>query len=196
MTLLSTSWQSLNYVFLGAALGLFLIHWAWCSFIAYPMELEKRLKSGKSWIYIPLSWTKRKKATVVFYTRLLLVTVSLGQVAILSRFFAFVHWGVAVAACLVIGWVFWRLERLWVTRRYKQEEDVYFHMHDELRSKLLKEGKFPGDSAFKNLAAYQFQSHLRRADEAGELLITLKMEKKSARAQKSPPHMEEAMEMG
>ena len=54
--------------------------------------------------------------------------------------------------------------------RYRQQEDAYYFLHDELRAKLESEGKDMAESAFKSLAAYQHQNLLRKADEKGKLL--------------------------
>ncbi len=190
MTWVFTPWQTVDYIVLAIALGLLLIHWAWCSYLAYPMELEKQLKSGKSWVYVPLHWTKGRKFSLALVTRLLLAATSAGQIGVLHHFFPFPHWGVAAGAFIVTLLVLWRLQRFWVMRRYKQEEDVYFRMHDQLRDKLSQEGKFPAEMAFKSLATYQFQMYLRKADEAGNFLSALKREKKSAQGQNNLPQLE------
>ena len=50
------------------------------------------------------------------------------------------------------------------------------------------------DSAFKNLAAYQHQNLLRKADEQGKLLPTLKAESRKSRKHRKEIKAQEPVE--
>lgn len=82
---------------------------------------------------------------------------------------------------LGMGFLMIRLNSLWLSIPYHQQEDSYYFLHDELRSKLESEGKDMGESAFKSLAAYQHQNLLRKADEQGVLIKTLRQQAKISR---------------
>lgn len=175
-----------QYIILGSLVTLLILHWLWCQFVAYPISFERNLKKGKSWVYIPLRWRGAYKLQITTVSRLLMVAVVAVGVLLLSHYSRKATMPWIIGFGLGIGIVVIRLNALWLKIRYKQQEDAYYFLHDELRVKMESEGKDMADSAFKSLAAYQHQNLLRKADEQGELIKTLR-----SQSQKSRKHRKE-----
>src|SRR3954463_16784853 len=62
-----------QYIAWGLLVALLALHWAWCQFVAYPISFEKKLKRGKSWVYIPLKWKGAYKIQIQFSFLLLML---------------------------------------------------------------------------------------------------------------------------
>jgi hypothetical protein len=162
------------YIILSAFALLLLLHWFWCRYVAYPIAFERHLKQGKNWVYIPLRWKGAHKFHILLLSRLLIILVIVVGIFILSYYSRKSTLPWAAGFGIALGVLVFKLNSLWLKSRYQQQEDAYYFLHDELRVKLESEGKDIADSAFKNLAAYQYQNLLRKADEQGKLLSTLK----------------------
>lgn len=182
------------YILIGLFLALLGVQALWCLFIAYPVAFERSLKRGKTWVYIPLRWQGGHKLQVLLISRLLLVAVIAVGVIVLGYITrrTSAPWiaGFGVAS----GLLALRLNALWLRMRYKQQEDSYYFLHDELRSKLESEGKDMADSAFKSLAAYQHQNLLRKADEQGKLIPTLRSQSRKSRSRGKQVKAQEPVE--
>ncbi len=183
-----------QYIILGSFIALLVLHWFWCQFVAYPISFERHLKKGKPWVYIPMRWQGAYKFQIVFLSRLLMVLVVAVGVLLASHYSrkSGIPWLVGFGAG--IGLLVLRLNALWLKHRYKQQEDSYYYLHDELRTRLENEGKDMADSAFKNLAAYQHQNLLRKADEQGKLIQTLRAQSKISRKQRKEVKAEAPVE--
>jgi hypothetical protein len=182
------------YIILGLFVGLMIVHSLWCQYVAYPISFEKNLKKGKSWVYIPLRWKGFYKVQIQFFTRIIMISMVALGIFLLSHY-THKSGGTWLAAFGVgLGALIWKLNSLWLDRRYHQQEDSYYYLHDELRTKLEAEGKDIADSAFKNLAAYQHQNLLRKADEKGQLIKTLSSQAKQSRKYRQQIRSKEPVE--
>jgi hypothetical protein len=184
----------LPYIILSAFAALLLSQWAWCRFVAYPLAFERKLKQGKHWVYIPLRWKGAHKFQVVLVSRLLMILAVAVGLFLLSHYSRKSTWPWLAGFGLVLGAVVLKLNSLWLSGRYRQQEDAYYFLHDELRAKLESEGKDMADSAFKSLAAYQHQNLLRKADEQGKLLATLKAQSRMSRKHRKETRSQEPVE--
>ncbi|MEO6095884.1 MAG: hypothetical protein ABIW76_09430 [Fibrobacteria bacterium] len=169
------------YTACGLLMGLLIAHWAWCQFVAFPISFERQLKKGKPWVYIPIRWKGAYKFQILLLTRILMLLVVVAGVVLLRH-----YTGKADGAWILLftvgsGFLIIRLNSFWLDSRYHQQEDSYYFLHDELRAKLESEGKDMAESAFKSLAAYQHQNLLRKADEGGTLIKTLRTQAKMSR---------------
>ena len=168
---------------LWGGLVLFLLsHFAWCQFAAYPAAFERRLRQGKPWVYIPRRWKGFHKFAVLWLSRGLMLGMVGTGTALVIRYTErrLPSWIVGLVA--VALWVAaTRLDALWTNLRYRQQEDAYYRLHDELRGKLDQDGKDYTEAQFRSLAAYQHQQRLHKADESGEFLTVLRQESRLAR---------------
>jgi hypothetical protein len=183
-----------QYIALGLLAGLLLLHWAWCNFIAYPISFERKLKRGKPWVYIPIRWKGFYKIQVVLFTRLLMLAIMVLGVGLFAQYIGKTEIHYIILFACAIGFLVMRLNALWLDLRYRQQEDAYYFLHDELRAKLEGEGKDMAESAFKSLAAYQHQNLLRKADEGATLLKTLKNQAKISRKYRKEVRTRETVE--
>ena len=172
-----------QYPYIGLALMalLLLAQWAWCFYVAYPISFERKLKKGKPWVYIPLRWRGTYKLQIVVVSRLLTLAVVAVSVALLSHYTEKNAGPWLIAFALTLGFLALRVNSLWQDMRYQQQEDSYYFLHDELRTRLEGEGKDMAESAFKSLAAYQHQNLLRKADEKGQLIRILREQARTSR---------------
>ena len=173
--------EQIPYIGLGLLGLLLVLHWAWCWLVAYPMAFERQLKKGKPWVYIPLRWRGGRKLRIIFFSRVLVLAVVALGVALCGYFTHREEWPWLFVYVLILGFLVLRINALWLALRYQQQEDSYYFLHDELRARLESEGKDMAESAFKNLAAYQHQNLLRKADEKGELIKTLRIQARMSR---------------
>jgi hypothetical protein len=186
--------EQVPYIGLGLFAALLLLHWAWCWMVAYPIAYEKQLKKGKPWVYIPMRWQGGRKMRIVLGTRLLMAALVALGVALAGHFTHRLEWPWLFAYFLVLGFLALRLNALWLELRYQQQEDAYYFLHDELRARLESEGKDMAEPAFKNLAAYQHQNLLRKADEKGEFLKTLRAQARESRKYRKEARTREPVE--
>jgi hypothetical protein len=162
--------------------------------VAYPISFEKNLKKGKPWVYIPLQWKGAYKFQIRLISRIIMVGLVAAGIMLVNLYTskATPVWYMAYGVAL--GFLVMRLDSLWLQMRYRQQEDSYYHLHDELRAKLESEGKDMGESAFKSLAAYQHQNLLRKADEQGHLIKTLGAQAKMSRKHRKDVRSREPVE--
>jgi hypothetical protein len=166
-----------QYISWGLLATLLLLHWLWCQFVSYPISFEKNLKKGKPWVYIPLQWKGAYKFQIRLVSRIIMLGLVAVGILLVNLYAPYTRassgvWYMAYGVAL--GFLVMRLDAFWLQNRYRQQEDSYYFLHDELRAKLEGEGKDMGEAAFKSLAAYQHQNLLRKADEQGHLIKTLR----------------------
>jgi hypothetical protein len=170
----------LHYTLLGVLLVFLLLHFLWCRYVAFPTALERQLKRGKPWVYIPLRWKGMHKLRALFFSRLLVLGITAAGTALLLHLTGKREtlWVAGMASALLI--VGARLDAFWTHLRYRQQEDAYYQLHDALRARLESEGKDYTEAQFRNLTSYQHQQRLRKADEAGKLMSAMRRDLKAA----------------
>jgi hypothetical protein len=189
-----TEKMQLLYIAWGLLSSLLILHWAWCQFIAYPISFEKQLKKGKPWVYIPLQWKGFYKFQIRTVSRLIMLGLVGSGIFLVSLYSSHSSAPLYMAYGVAMGIIVNRLDSLWLHIRYRQQEDSYYHLHDELRAKLEGEGKDMGEAAFKSLAAYQHQNLLRKADQQGILIKTLRDQAKVSRQHRKTAPIREPVE--
>ncbi len=178
--------MELQYTLLGLLLGILILNIWWSTFVAFPMALEKHLKSGKTWVYIPISWTGARKTQVRWVSRLFVLVLAALSAYLLGTYLekTNVFWFALFSALPAI--LLFRFNAWLRNIRFRQQEDAYFLVHDTLSHKLKSEGKDIRQSTFRNLASYQHQSFLRKADEKGKLIRALGTQAKASRKMTFP----------
>ncbi len=165
----------------GGLILLIVGHLLWCQFMSYPASFERQLRRGKPWVYIPLRWKGIRKFGTLTFSRLLVLGIAAeGAVLLLHQLGRKEPvWFLASAILFLVAAL--RLDTFWTERRYHQQEDAFYLLHDELRAKMEHEGKDFTDSQCRSLAIYQHQQRLRKADEAGHLIAAMRQEAKRSR---------------
>jgi hypothetical protein len=169
-----------------AMITLLVLHLLWCHFVAYPASFERKLRQGKLWVYIPLRWRGLHKFNILLLSRLLVLGIAGIGAALLVNHTGRREplWITGFSVVLFLGAL--RLDAFWTSRRYRQQEDAYYLLHDELHAKLEQEGKDFTDAQCRNLAIYQHQQRLRKADESGKLIAAMRQEAKRSRQITAP----------
>ena len=158
--------------------------WIWSYQTAYPLLLQSLVKKGKSWLYIPQSWTPSKRKWV-FPMHLLLLLCSLSFASITTYKF----WEISLnKGFLFIGFawllIILGLKSFLFRSRYMQQENVYFFFLDQLKLEEQNSLNPLNDSQFTNMASYKHQSYLREAEESQSLHKALKEQSKKYFEQK------------
>lgn len=173
---------------LWAAFALTLVAQAfWSLYLAYPGGLERMLRRGRSWVYVPMAWKGFRRLRLLFVSRLLTLTGSTLWAVLLAH-----HTGRQkawwVAGFFLFGYaaLSW-LQAVWSGFRFKQQEDAYYLLHDELRAKMESENKDFTEAQLRSLSAYQHQQRLRKAEEEGQFLKVLDAEAKRSRKARALP---------
>jgi hypothetical protein len=152
------------------------------------------MPARETWVYVPLRWKGFRKLQILLVHRLIQLGVAGLGIALL------VHYSerrqalwIALFAIICYAAAAW-LQGLWNGLRYRQQEDAYFLLQDELRAKFERENKDYGETQLRNLSAYQHQQHLRKADEEGRFLTVLRHEARRFRQARPAalPHIAEA----
>lgn len=178
------------YILCATFPGLLLLQALWSRFAAYPIAFEKNRKKGKSWVYVPLGWKGFRKLEILFLTKVIIVLLAVSGGVLLATLTRRHEPTWLFVFAVLAGAGAFKLNDVWLEKYFHRQEDCYFLMFDELRAKLESEGKDMTEAAFKSLADYQFQNHLRKADENGRLLEELRDQSKRAR-RKSPQEPEQ-----
>ncbi|HHX15243.1 MAG TPA: hypothetical protein GX724_03685 [Fibrobacter sp.] len=156
----------------GQCFWLGLLFWAgvfmWFRYVAYPIYLKKMIRSGKSWVYIPLWWNSdlRRQFWIKVISVVLMVLAIFFSASSLYWLLPFTPW------VFLVGLVLFSLGGTFLAHysiRYfgLLESDCYFL---EYRRQLLndkKEGKKIKDADIRNRTNWVFQAKLKRADEHG-----------------------------
>lgn len=162
----------------------------WSVFFAYPAGLERMLRRGRSWVYVPTAWQGFRRLWILFVSRLLVITgAALWAVLLAHHTGRQKAWWVALFFLVGYAGFSW-LQAFWNGFRFKQQEDAYYLLHDELRARMEGENKDFTGAQLRSLSAYQHQQRLRKAEEEGKFLKVLGEEAKrfrKARTAAPPP---------
>jgi hypothetical protein len=165
----------------GSFFLLLIAQFLWAQFMAYPSAFERQLRGGKPWVYIPMRWKGFHKSLVSLLSRILILALAINGTALFVHYTHRRHLWSVILVILILGILAARLGGLWTHLRYRQQEDVYYRLHDELRAKLELEGKDFTEAQLRHLAIYQHQQHLRKAEEGRQFLTALRQEARRAR---------------
>jgi len=148
---------------------LYVLYWYWVMFVSYPRHLQKLIRSGKAWLYIPASFRGLRRFAAYPVSLLLFLLVSFSISGALNGLVGFGVPGLLIFA-IPAGAFVWSCRRYWLRYRYLQQQDAFFYEYDLLIQRYDREGKQIVESDIRNLAMYEHQNSLRQADESGQLL--------------------------
>jgi hypothetical protein len=156
---------ALSLLFLG-------IYVMWSKNRAYGLFLDKQVKKGKLWVYLPIGWNTKKRATNALILKVLMILSTIcGFIAFIQVFSTRLDMIIGSTALYVI--ILLILGNLTIKHRFKQQENAYFGIQDAIIAEYEREGKRITESKLLNLASYQFQNALRAADSNKRLLKEL-----------------------
>jgi len=150
----------------------------WCRFFDYPSDLEKHIRSGRNWPYLPMYWKGRRKRLIRIASILLFWSGNLSFACALYYLFPYKHFilllvglGIAIFAEIKI--------RFYGTNEIiRLQQDRYFQIYTHLANQALAKGDEISDSQLLAKTQWQQQNDLRLADKQGRLLQFLRGEAK------------------
>ncbi|MDR2582464.1 MAG: hypothetical protein LBC75_03185 [Fibromonadaceae bacterium] len=151
----------------------------WCRSFDYPSDLEKHIRSGRNWPYLPMYWKGKKKRLIRTTSILLFWLGNLSFACSLYHLFPkpintillFVGFCVAIFAEIKI--------RFYGTNEIiRLQQDRYFQIYTHLANQALAKGDEISDSQLLAKTQWQQQNDLRLADKQGRLLQFLRGEAK------------------
>lgn len=167
--------EILDEIHFGIPLGVTLIilgfYLRWIQNRLYPTFIEKQIRKGKAWLYLPLNWSPGKRTQLMFLNRAFYVSL------IALTFFSALISGInilwVIASTSLVGVILLFSQHFLVRKRYFQQVNAYFGFLDAAGAEFEREGKRFSEQELQNLASYQFQNALRSADSNGRLLKEL-----------------------
>ena len=149
-----------------------------CRSLDYPYDLEKHIRNGKVWPYLPIFWKGKKKRLVRTASILLFCLGSLSFACALYYLFPYRH-----LAFLLLGFglsIFIEIKiRFYGTIEIiRLQQERYFQIYTHLANQALAKGDEISDSQLLAKTQWQQQNDLRLADKQGRLLQFLRGEAK------------------
>jgi hypothetical protein len=151
---------------------LWVLFFFWCRQLAYPQYLERKIREGRQWIYVPISWPRRRglvKAGTVAWILLAGAFSASALYAVLplgwAGLFAYLALALVFGVCLLFGFS---------RRQYQLQHDYYYQIYRQLEEAAYKEGRVMRKNDIENQCMWQHQSSLRQADKEGRLVAHLK----------------------
>lgn len=146
----------------------------WCRFLDYPAELEKYIRNGKVWPYLPLYWKGCKRKIIhltgefIFWIGNISCALFLYYI-IPSKHYILLIVGMGVSIFIELKIHFYAIKGI-----VRLQQDRYFQIYTELANKALSKGNEILDSELLSRAQWQHHNDLRIADKQGRLMAFLK----------------------
>jgi hypothetical protein len=146
------------------------------SYLDYPADLERQIKSGKVWPYLPMYWKGKKKTIIRIASHFLFWLANIFGACTLYYLFSEVHAGIIILG--FAGSIFISLKvRIESTKKVlRLQQDRYFQIYTKLASEAMSKGSEISDSELSSRTQWQHQNDLRQADKQNRLLQYLKGE--------------------
>lgn len=154
------------------------IYFAWCRFLDYPVVLEKHIRNGKAWPYLPMYWKGKKRKLIRIASILLFWVGNLSFACALFYLFPVSHWvfliiGMGLAIFIEVKICFFATREI-----VRLQRDRYFQIYTKLSNQALAKGDEISDSQLSAKAQWQQQNDFRIADKQGRFMPFLKGEAK------------------
>ncbi len=174
----------LEYTLLALTVAAGTGYYFWCLNWAFPLFLDKQIKRGKSWIYLPKYWNNQRRVQFRWTTRFFFLGLaSLNAFLITRLLWSFFQWGfswlIFGIAAIAFVFVLKILTSRWISTRYYQQEKYYFDKLNTYLTLYSEQGRDISEVEVRNRVRWEHQNALRHADQAGELLRVLKLNTKT-----------------
>jgi hypothetical protein len=145
-------------------------------YLDYPADLEKQIKDGKIWPYLPMHWKGKRKTAIRAASTFLFWAANITGACAIYYLSSGVH-----AVVIILGFggsIFIGLKvRLESTKKIlRLQQDRYFQIYTKLASQAMSKGNEISDNELLSKTQWQHHSDLRQADKQGRLLQYLKGE--------------------
>jgi hypothetical protein len=147
-------------------------------YLSYPSYLEFQIRQGKTWLYIPIFWSKWKT-----WIKLMNFSLRLGNILLLS-IAMILPWShlnlpypqslhLVASICLAFSFDL-LLRKILLPVRYHQQLDLYFSALEKQMNDSEAKGERIQEIEAKGLISWSHQNRLRIADANGTFLQVLK----------------------
>jgi len=150
----------------------------WCRFLDYPYDLEKHIRKGKIWPYLPMYWNGKKKKLIRAGCILLFWLGNLSFACALYYLFPYRN-----AILIFVGFVIailaeFKIRKYGTREMIRLQRDRFLQIYSNLENQALAKGDEISDSQLSAKTQWQQNNDLRLADKQGRLLQFLRGEAK------------------
>lgn len=143
----------------------------WSYYIAFPVLMEKMLRTGKTWLYFPKKWGDRRLLIIRVDRIIFLFTGAFLGFSIWWSFAS--HW-ITLLVLLLLGIaVIFPLTRRVMVMRYEQQSKLYYDRLNERFSHLQEKQTLSSEVEVRNMISWEHQQLLLKADRQEKLLELL-----------------------
>jgi len=150
----------------------------WCRFLDYPYDLEKHIRNGKIWPYLPMFWKDKKRKLIRAASILLFWLGSLSFACALYYVFPYEHFALILVGLGIAIFAEIKIRSYGTSEIIRLQQDRFFQIYSHLENQALSKGDEISDSQLLAKTQWQQQNDLRLADKQGRLLQFLRGEAK------------------
>jgi hypothetical protein len=150
----------------------------WSHYMDYPADLEKHIRNGRDWPYLPMYWKGKKRKLIRMASVSLFWAGNLFSACSLYYIFPYQHWifmfigiGLSILAQT-------KFRNLVTDKIIRLQHERYLQIYTRLASHASTKGDEISVSELEAKAQWQQQNDLRLADKQGRLLQFLRGEAK------------------
>jgi hypothetical protein len=150
----------------------------WCHFLDYPAELEKHIRNGKVWPYLPIYWKNNERKLIRTASFLLFWGGNLFSACALYYLFPYEHFSLLIAGVGLSIFIEAKACYFATKEIIRLQQDIYFQNYTQLANRAASKGDEISDSELLAKTRWQHHNDLRLADKQGKLLPFLRGEAK------------------
>ena len=150
----------------------------WCRSLDYPADLEKHIKNGKSWPYLPKFWKAEKRKLIRVANYLLFWMGNLFCACSLYYLFPYEHVVFLIIGMALSMFIEIKIRSFGTKDIIRLQQDRYFQIYTQLANQAVSKGNEVSDSELLSRTQWQHQNDLRLADKQGRLMEFLRGEAK------------------
>jgi len=150
----------------------------WCRFLDYPYDLEKHIRNGKVWPYLPIFWKGKKRKLIRAMSILLFWLGNLSFACALYYLFPYRHFAFIIIGLGLAIFAEYKIRSYGTNEIIRLQQERYFQIYTHLANQALAKGDEISDSQLLSKTQWQQNNDLRIADKQGRLLQFLRGEAK------------------
>jgi hypothetical protein len=136
--------------------------------------LEKHIRNGKIWPYLPIHWKGKKRESIRMVSFLLFWLGNLLSACALFYLFPYKHFMLPIIGLGISIFIEIKIRSWGVRDIIRLQQDRYFQIYTHLASQAVSKGDEISDSELLAKTQWQHQSDLRQADKQGRLVEFLR----------------------
>ena len=150
----------------------------WCRLMDYPAELERHIRNGKVWPYLPMYWKDNKRKSIRTVSISLFWGGNLFCACALYYLFPYQHFSLLIIGMGLSVLIEIKIRSFGTKEIVRLQQDRYFQNYTQLANRAVSKGDEISDSELMAKTQWQHHNDLRLADKQGRLLPFLKGEAK------------------